>query len=250
MKLKLSVVMITWNEAANITRSLESVAFADEIIVVDRLSDDDTVAVAKACGATVIEHAWQGFGKQKNIAIDHATGDWILSLDADEVVSPATAQAIQAAMDDPSHDAWYLPRRAWFLGRWIMHGDWYPDWQLRLFKKEATRFSDAAIHERVKPTARTGYLKTAVLDHYSYKDLSDYLVRLDQYTSLEADLRYKHGFSLVRLLLKPGYRFMKQYVFGAGFLDGLAGFIVAVLSATYVFITEIKVLERRLATPS
>lgn len=242
----LSVVMITYNEAENLKRSLPSVAWASQVIVVDRHSEDDTVAVAQSFGATVISHDWLGFGPQKNLAIHHATSEWVLSLDADEVISSETAQIIQQALHQTRFDAFYLPRRTRFLGQWIMHGDWYPDWQLRLFKRGATQFTDSEVHERVIETKSTSYLKQAVIDHYSYNDISDYITRLNIYTSLEAKNKFQtQRCNTLVALIKPAYRFLKQYVWQGGFLDGQAGLWLALLSAWYACVVHVKIDELR-----
>jgi glycosyltransferase involved in cell wall biosynthesis len=246
MKPTLSVVMITYNEAENLNRSLSAITWADEIIVVDRHSEDSTVAIAQSFGAKVFSHEWLGFGAQKNLAISHATSDWVLSLDADEVISPQSALVIQQVLTQAKYDAFYLPRRSFFLGKWIMHGDWYPDWQLRLFKRGVTQFKDSEIHERVEETKSTSYLKQAVIDHYSYKDLTDYVTRLNKYTDLEAKTRVTSQlFNTLMLLFKPLYRFLKQYIWQGGFLDGSAGLWLALLSSWYVFIVHLKINELR-----
>ncbi len=243
----LSVVIITYNESANLKRLLPTLTFADEVVVVDRYSEDDTADIARKHGAQVIEHAWEGYGQQKNFAIAQAQGDWILSLDADEIVPTSSEKVLKEILKKNDKDAYYLPRRTHFLGRWIMHGTWYPDWQLRLFKKGATKFNDQAIHERMVEPKSVGYLPEAVIDHYSYQDVSDYIARLNRYTSLEAEKRYaSQKYNGFMLLFKPSYRFIQHYVVHRGFLDGYPGFLVALLSAWYVFITHIKIYELRL----
>lgn len=139
-----------------------------------------------------------------------------------------------------------MPRRAWFLGRWIMHGGWYPDQQLRLFKRGVTRFTDSEIHERIADTSATGYLRDGVLDHYSYRDIADYVARLNRYTTLEAQTRYKtESSNILKLFVKPFYRFIRQYIIGLGFLDGFPGLLVAILSSWYVVVVHIKIYEYR-----
>lgn len=242
----LSVVIITHNEEANIERAVKSVDFAHEVIVVDSHSTDRTVEIAKSLGARVVQHAWEGFGKQKNIAIDHATCDWVLSLDADEIIPTKAVAAIKEAMESRQYDAYYLPRRTFFLGRWIHHGGWYPDWQLRLFRRGITQFSEAEIHERVIEPERATRLPAVVIDHYSYRDVSDYITRLNRYTSLEAEQKWQTvTMNGLQLILKPYYRFFQQYILHRGFMDGKAGFLIAALSAWYVFVVHVKIFEYR-----
>ncbi len=245
--LRISVAMVAFNEADNLQRSLPTVKFADEVIVVvDSRTTDATVAIAKSFGARVLVRDWLGYAKQKNLAIDQAGGAWILSLDADETVPPDSARAIQAAMATNDFDAYYLPRQTWFLGRWIRHGGWYPDWQLRLFKRGATRFLDVEVHERLDATPHTGHLSRAVLHHYSYRDLDDYFRRLNHYTSLEARARVSaERANGVKLVFKPVYRFLQLYVWHGGWRDGWPGFLIAAFSGVYVLVVHAKIFQLR-----
>lgn len=244
MKPTLSVAIIAKNEAENLEKILPTIEWADEIIVVtDPESTDKTADVAKKHGAKVVNHPWQGFGRQKNFALTQTTKEWILSLDADEALSEQTHQQIMEAIDQAQFDAYYLPRRTFFAGTFIRHGGWYPDWQLRLFRRGVTQFEDKPVHERVIETQKTGYLPQAPLDHYSYKDLTDYLGKLNRYTSIEAETRRNQTRNWLFLIAKPWYRFFQVYVFGLGFLDGLAGLIVGVMSAVYVFVVHAKISE-------
>jgi len=246
MKATLSVAIIAKNEAENLEKILPTITWADEIIVVtDPESTDQTAAVAKKHGAKVIEHPWAGFGRQKNFAIEKTTKEWVLSLDADEAISQQTREQIVEAIDQAQFNAYYLPRRTFFAGTFIRHGGWYPDWQLRLFRRGVTKFEDKPVHERVIETQKTGYLPLAPLDHYSYKDLTDYLTKLNRYTSLEAETRQDQSHNWLFLIAKPWYRFFQVYIFGLGFLDGGAGLIVGVMSAVYVFVVHAKIAERQ-----
>ncbi len=237
----LSVTMITLNEAKILKRSLESVGFADEIIVVDACSNDETPHIASSLGAKVIRHAWAGFGQQKNLAITHATGDWILSLDADEVVTPALRQEIAAALSQDKADGFYIPRLAFIGSLKVRHGGWYPDYQLRLVKREWAKFEDKSIHERMVEPPRVSYLQTP-MEHYSYQSVSHWVQKMDHYTSLEAE---KEPFALSRLLLKPPVIFLRSYIWQSGWRDGTIGFVVAALNAYYKFVVEIKRFERK-----
>lgn len=232
--MKLSVIIITKNEADNIQACLDSVRFANQWIIVDSGSTDNTVAIARAAGATVIETAdWPGFGPQKNRALDAADGDWILSLDADERIPPALRDEILAAMQASSHSSYALPRLSSFCGHFIRHAGWYPDYIVRLFKKDAGRFSADLVHESVIIKQGTpDRLKTPII-HYSYVDDDAYLRKLGQYSSLGAQQAYAAGkrSSLRKAILHACSAFLRSYVFKRGFLDGRAGLMVAISTA-------------------
>ena len=235
--MKLSVVIITKNEAGHIRACLESVAFADEWIVVDSGSTDGTVEIARAFGATVLETPdWPGFGPQKNRALDAATGDWILSLDADERIPPGLREEILEALKAPAHSNYLIPRLSCFCGHFIRHSGWYPDRILRLFARGAGRFSEDLVHERVLVDAPSGSLKTPIL-HYSYLDDESVLHKLDHYSTLGARQAFKAGkrAGLGKAFGHGLAAFLRSYVFKRGFLDGRAGLMVAVstLESTY-----------------
>jgi len=233
--MKLSVVIITKNEADNIKACLDSVGFADEWIIVDSGSTDGTAGIARAAGATVIETSdWPGFGPQKNRALDAARGEWILSLDADERITDALRAEITAALDAPQYEAYALPRLSSFCGCFIRHAGWYPDYIVRLFRRGAGRFSDDLVHESVmieKP-AQTGRLRSPML-HDSYPDDDAYLRKLGQYSTLGAEQAFKAGkrSSLSRAIAHACTAFLRSYVFKRGFLDGRAGVMVAISTA-------------------
>lgn len=232
--MKLSIIIITKNEAANIQACLDSVRFADEWIVVDSGSTDNTVAIARAAGATVIETTdWPGFGPQKNRALDAATGEWILSLDADERISPALAAEILAVVGAPKESAYFIPRLSSFCGYFIHHAGWYPDFIVRLFLRKAARFSGDLVHERViVQQGTTGKLREHIV-HYSYLNDDDYLRKLVQYSSLGAQQAFAAGkrSSLTSAILHAFSAFLRSYVFKRGLLDGRAGLMVAISSA-------------------
>ncbi|MDB5838183.1 MAG: hypothetical protein JWQ23_135 [Herminiimonas sp.] len=232
--MKLSVIIITKNEADNIQACLDSVRFANQWIIVDSGSTDGTVEIARAAGATVIETAdWPGFGPQKNRALDAADGDWILSLDADERIPDALRDEILAAMKEPNHASFALPRLSSFCGRFIRHSGWYPDYIVRLFRRDAGRFSDSLVHERVIVNkGSTGKLRTAIV-HYSYRNDDDVLRKLEQYSTLGARQAFaagkRGGFG--KAIAHSISAFLRSYVFKRGFLDGRAGLMVAISSA-------------------
>jgi glycosyltransferase involved in cell wall biosynthesis len=232
--MKLSVIIITKNEAGNIQACLDSVRFANEWIIVDSGSTDGTVEIARAAGATVLQTAdWPGFGPQKNRALDAAQGEWILSLDADERIPDALRNEILAAIDAPAHDTYALPRLSSFCGHFIRHAGWYPDYIVRLFRRDAGRFSDDLVHESVIVKRGTsGRLRTPML-HYSYLDDDAYLRKLTQYSTLGAQQAFAAGkrSSLGKAIVHACSAFLRSYVFKRGFLDGRAGVMVALSTA-------------------
>ena len=243
---RLSVVVVTLNEEDRIRETLASVAWADEIVVIDAGSEDKTVALAREFTDHVLIHPWQGFAAQKNLGIEHATGEWILSLDADEQVEPALRAEIVAALAAPEgHDGYRIARRNIMWGRFIRHGRLYPDWQLRLFRRGRGRFVERAVHESVHVDGRVGRLAAPLL-HQSYRDISDFLRRADRYSTLAAEEWARSGrrFRAAQLVTAPLGRFLSMYVLHRGFLDGWRGFLPAVLYAYYVFIRSAKIWEK------
>jgi glycosyltransferase involved in cell wall biosynthesis len=229
---QLSAIVITRNEAANIGDCLDSVAFCDERIVVDCGSSDATADIAKAKGARVEFHEWRGFGSQKNFALSLATGEWVLSIDADERATPKLAGAIKAAVADASADAWELPRRSSFCGRDMRHSGWSPDYVLRLFRRGKARFDDALVHERVICDGPIKRLDQPLL-HYPVLRLEDALSRMDRYSTASAEALVASGrkVSFVAGIGHGFYSFLRAYVLRLGFLDGAEGFLLAVANA-------------------
>jgi glycosyltransferase involved in cell wall biosynthesis len=230
--MKLSVVIITRNEAHNLPDCLESVKFADQWIIVDSGSTDGTVELARRAGATVIETPdWPGFGPQKNRALDAAQGEWILSIDADERITPESREEILAAMASGTQAAYALPRLSSFCGRFIRHSGWYPDYIVRLFRRGAARFSDDLVHERVISGEPVGKLRHPII-HYSYRG-DEYLRKIEQYTTLGARQAFDAGkrSSLSKAIVHGVAAFLRTYLFKLGFLDGRAGIMVAISAA-------------------
>ncbi|HUV03780.1 MAG TPA: glycosyltransferase family 2 protein [Armatimonadota bacterium] len=252
----ISAVIITFNEEANIRRCLESVKWADEIVVVDSGSSDGTLKICKEYGCRVFNHEWEGYARQKNFAIGSAAADaWILSLDADEEVTPELADEIRAALNsnDAAH-AYSMPRRNLFLGKWMRHGGWYPDRQVRLFKRGAGEFKDVPLHEHIVMhvgSGRTGSLASPIL-HYTYPTARDFIERMNLYTSIEVAAMAKEGRLPKHLLLSLAIafplKFAETYIYKGGWRDGLHGFIAAVLMATRVFLRQVKVWEASTST--
>jgi glycosyltransferase involved in cell wall biosynthesis len=244
---RISCIIITHNESGNIRRCLEGVGWTDEIILIDSFSTDDTKKIASEFTDRIFDLKWEGFGRAKEFARSRASGEWILSVDADEVVSEKLRDEIQktAALDDPL-DGYFLPRRSNFLGRWIMGGGWYPDWVLRLFKKSKGSFTDRLVHEEVRVSGKTGYLTNDLL-HYTDPDFDHYLRKLNRYTSLDALQlrREERRAKLWDIALRPPATFVKMYLFKRGFLDGVPGLILAVSSAFHVFSKYVKLWHLR-----
>lgn len=240
----LSVIIITKNESRQIGDCIDSVAFADEIIVVDSGSSDDTFAIARAKGAIVTQTAdWPGFGRQKNRALDLATKDWVLSIDADERVTPELAQEIQRTLQNPRADAYKISRLSNFQGRWIRHSGWWPDRVLRLFKRGTARFSDAIVHESVQSSRPTATLKGHFL-HYPYADMESLIAKMNRYSSDAASIMHQQG-KTTSPLGAAGHAvwtFVRIYLIRRGFLDGREGFVLAVTAATGNFFRYSKLM--------
>jgi glycosyltransferase involved in cell wall biosynthesis len=243
---RLSVVVVTRNEEERIRACLEAVMWADELIVVDAESEDKTATIARELTDHVVVRPWPGYAAQKNYGLEMARGAWILSLDADEIVSPALRADIERIVEaDGPGDGYAVPRRNIFWGRWVRHGGLYPDWQVRLFRRGRGRFGERAVHESVQVDGDVRRL-AGHLEHRSYRDVSDFLARADRYSTLAAEDVIARG-RRVRLwdfALRPLGRFVGMYVLARGFLDGWRGFLLAALYAYYVLIRCAKVWER------
>lgn len=242
---RLSVAVITWNEEERLRACLESVAWADEIVVVDAESTDKTVALAREFTDRIWVRPWPGFAVQKNFALDQATGEWILSLDADERVTPELRAEIQRvlAADGPA-DGYALPRKNLFWGAWVRHGGLYPDWQLRLFRRGRGRFVERAVHESIQVRGRVTRLAQPLL-HESYRSLEEFIHRSNRYSTLAAEQWLASGRRVgsLDLIARPFGRFASMYLLRGGFLDGWRGLLLAILYAHYVFLRTAKALE-------
>ena len=240
-----SATLITHNEQVNIEEALQSLDWADEIVVVDCGSTDATIEICRRYTENIFHRPWTGYVDQKNHAVSQASYDWILSLDADERIGKELRSEIgqlrQAGFGKPGYR---IPRAAFFMGRWIRHGDWYPDYQLRLFDRRRGRWQGGRVHESVQVDGAPGYLKGEI-EHYTYRSLSDYLRRLEIYSTLAAQDAYQRQkrASLVKILGNPAASFLKGYVLKCGFLDGTAGLMVALMGAVSVFFKYAKLLE-------
>ena len=233
-----SVTIITRDEAAHIEACVASVAWAAEVLVVDSASRDDTAARARAAGARVIVRDWPGYAEQKNFAAGEAAHDWILSVDADERVTPALAAEIQAVLAAPGEFAGYrVPRVTWHLGRWIRTTDWYPDYQLRLYDRRRARWVARHVHESVRSEGPVARLAQD-LQHFAYRDLAHHHQTMDRYTTLAAAEMFERGrrAGVADLTLHPWAAFLRNYLLKRGLLDGLPGFIISCMNAYYVFL--------------
>jgi glycosyltransferase involved in cell wall biosynthesis len=233
-----SVTIITLNEAAHIDACLEAASWADEILVVDSGSTDDTVARARARGARVLVRDWPGYAAQKNAAAAEATHDWILSIDADERVTPELAGEIRRVLASSDLPSGFRIRRVTFhLGRWIRTTDWYPDHQLRLYDRRRARWTPRRVHESVTAEGDVGTLQ-AELQHHAYRDISHHHQTMDRYTTLAAQEMFDAGrrASLVDLTVHPAAAFLRNYLLRRGFAAGVAGLIISVMNAHYVFL--------------
>jgi glycosyltransferase involved in cell wall biosynthesis len=243
---KLSVTIITLNEAAHIDACLAAVAWADEVLVVDSGSADGTADLARARGARVIVKDWPGYAAQKNFAAGEATHDWILSVDADERVTPELAAEIrQLLATEPEPAGFRIPRVAWHLGRWIRTTDWYPDPQLRLYDRRRARWKPRRVHESVTADGPVGRLRHE-LQHYTYRDLSHQQATIDRYSTLAAEEMAEAGrhASVFDLTIHPLAAFLRNYLLRRGILDGVPGFMISAMNAYYVFLKFAKLRAR------
>ncbi|OGV61557.1 MAG: hypothetical protein A2498_11750 [Lentisphaerae bacterium RIFOXYC12_FULL_60_16] len=247
MREKISACITAGNEADNIRRCLESVRWTDEIVVVDSFSTDQTAEISREYTSRVYRHKWLGYIGQKNLIKDLASHPWILFVDADEEVSPNLKKEILDEFDSGRSlniAGYAFPRTVWFLGRWIKHGDWYPDYKLRLFRKDKGQCGGKEPHDRTTVDGPVKRLKHP-LHHYTYQDINDQLNTLNRFTNITVEgwkTEQKH-FHIIDLLFRPFLRFLRCYILKLGFLDGIAGLVVARNTAHGVFIKYAKLWE-------
>ena len=251
--MKISATVITLNEEQNLEAALESLSWADEIIVVDSESSDRTVEIASQFTDRIFINPWPGYSAQKNFAAEKANHDWIFNLDADERVSPDLRKQIEDLKNagDPQAAAFEVPRHTFYLGRWIRHSGWYPDFKLRLYNRTSAGWRGAYVHESVESEGSVERLTGPIL-HYTVRNASDHHLRLDRYTTLAAEEMAEQGkrVTTLSLLWSPVMAFIRAYVFRRGFLDGIPGLAIAFFAAHYVFLKGIKLWERQKDAPS
>ena len=242
----ISAIVVCFNEERNIGPCLESLRWCDEIVVVDSFSTDRTVEVARRYTDRVMQRAWAGYRDQKAFAHSQASRDWVLLVDADERVTPELRDEIQQAMDrDGARYAGYaVPRLVFYLGRWWRRGGWYPDYDIRLFRRERATWGGSDPHEKILVEGEVRRLRSP-LHHFSYRNIDDHIERINRFTSISAaELRKQGGnWRWTDALLRPPFRFFKSYVLKRGFMEGFAGFYVAVTGAVYVFLKYAKLWE-------
>lgn len=245
VKPRISATVICKNEEHNIEACLESVSWCDEIVVVDSGSTDRTVELAKRFTDRVIFNPWPGYIAQKNFALERATGDWILSIDADERCTPELRTAVERAVAaSDGVDGFQVRRHVWYLGRWINHGGWYPDWRVRLVRRGRARWGGTDPHDKLIPDGPVRRIE-ADLHHFTYRDFSHQLRIINSFSDIVVDGWRKQGRrpSLLMALIHPPIKFLECYVWKLGFLDGFAGLAISVASAFYVFTKHVKLWE-------
>jgi len=242
----LSAAIITLNEEANIVDCLRSVSWADEIVVVDSGSADRTIELCREYTDKVYIREWAGFASQKNQAFDLSAGSWILSLDADERVSPELAAEIAGLLQNPQAEiaGYFLPFKVFYRNKWLRHGGFYPEKHLRLFRRDCGRFRPQAVHEAIQVEGKLGTLKHHV-EHHTYHSVRDYLERMGRYSTLGAEeyLRQGRSTSPLRMSGHAAFTFFKMFVLRRGFLDGYEGFLMACLYSIYTFVKYAKLME-------
>ncbi len=242
----ISGILITKNEDRNVADCLASLVFADEIVVVDSGSTDKTEEICrKDPRVRWYQEEWKGFGPQKNDALDKAEGPWIFSIDADERVSDDLAREIFALdLSAVSVEGYRVPRRSYFGKTWVRHGGWYPDYMIRLWRKDRGRFNDRKVHESVRLSGPTGTLRGDII-HYTYRDTADFLERMERYAALGAEELRKEGVraTALDLLLRPPFTFLKMFLLKRGVLDGLLGLHLAWLYSRYTYAKYSKLRE-------
>ncbi|MDI6890204.1 MAG: glycosyltransferase family 2 protein [Thermodesulfovibrionales bacterium] len=238
-----SVVIVTKDEEKNIKEAIESVKDFSEIIVIDSFSSDRTVDICKKYTEKVFQEEWQGYARQKQRGIDRASMPWVLILDADERLTPELKSEISNVLND-KHSGFYIPRKNFFLGRWIRHGGWWPDYTLRLFRKDRAFIEEREVHEKVVVKGSTGYLKNP-MEHYTSKTFSDFLKKLEDYSTLSAKEMDRRGLrsGILSLTLRPLFTFLKMFFLRRGFLDGRYGLILSLLYSYYTFLKYAKTWE-------
>jgi len=248
MNSKISGVIVCYNEEENIEKCLKSLAWTDEIIVVDSFSTDSTVDICRKYTDKVYQREWPGHKEQKKYVITLAKNDWIFAIDSDEVVTDALRDEMlmRLSTDKDEYDGYCVKRHTFYLGRWIDHGGWYPDYKLRLFKKDKVYLGGENPHDKYFVDGRSAKLNGEII-HYTYKDISHQLRTIDRFSGIASDemLKKNTSFVLLKMLVKPPVKFLETYVYKLGILDGLPGFIISVLTSYYTFLKFAKLWEKK-----
>lgn len=244
--MKISACIITYNEEDRIEETLKSLfEVADEIIVVDAFSTDKTPEIVRNYNVRFFQRKWDGYSNQKNFAISQVKYPWILSIDADELISSELKKEIlELKKGEPENDGFSFRRKTFYLGKWIRHSGWYPDKKIRLFRKESAYWEGDYVHEKLVFKGKVKELRGELL-HYSYRNLSDHVLRIERYSTLAAEKLLKEGekSSYLKILLLPLFTFLRGFIFKRGFLDGIHGLIISFFSSYYVFLKFAKLLE-------
>ena len=252
MRVKISACIITFNEEVNIRRCLESVEWCDEIVILDSFSNDKTLEICREYTDKIFQHKWMGYVGQRNLIREKASCEWVFYLDADEEISNELQSEILERLEGNMKNTvgYQFPRRVQYLGRWVLHGEWYPDIKLRLFKKSCGKSVGSEPHDYV---VVDGVVKTLryPINHYTYSGIEDHLKTANNFTSIAANEKFKKGVhcSWLSIFFRAHWRFMRGYILKAGFLDGKRGLLIAVISSFSVFIKYTKLWERHLLAP-
>src|SRR5215470_12978871 len=245
--MKITATVITFNEERNIEEALQSLAWADEIVVIDSRSADSTVSIARRFTDRIYVRDWPGYSAQKNFAAEQASYDWVFNLDADERVSDGLCGEIRELAQDANagYAAFQMPRRAFYLGRWIKHCGWYPDYKVRLYDRRAARWRGEFVHESVQTSGKIGRLSGEIL-HYTIRSASDHQLRMDRYTTLAAEEMFARGkrATATQILFSPIATFLKSYFLRLGFLDGVPGLAISYFAGHYAFLRALKLWEK------
>ncbi|MGB9715355.1 MAG: glycosyltransferase family 2 protein [Thermodesulfovibrionales bacterium] len=242
-----SIVIVTKDEELNIQDTLDSVKYFSEIIVVDSFSSDHTVDICKKYTDKVFQEEWEGYANQKQKGIDRASLPWVLIIDADERLTPELCKEISSAIENKKYDGFYIPRKNFFLGKWIRHGGWWPDYTLRLFRKDMAFMQKREVHEKVIVRGTTGYLKNP-MEHYTSRSISEFISKLENYSTLSAKEMSQRNFKpgILSLTIRPFYTFFNMFFIKRGFLDGRYGLILSLLYSYYTFSKYSKIWESKI----
>lgn len=242
-----SVAIVTKDEEKNIQDALQSIRDVAEIVIVDAFSIDRTLDICREYTDKVYQTEWKGYAKQKQTAIEHAKGPWVFILDSDERFTESLREELSSVVkNNKVYSGFYVPRKNFFLGKWIRHGGWWPDYTLRLFLKDKASMEEREVHEKVVVNGTVGYLKNPI-EHNTYRTISDYIKKMENYSTLSANELYNKKItpSIFSMLINPGFVFIKMFFLRQGFRDGIHGFILAVLYSFYTFLKYAKVWEKK-----